>query len=67
MKFEVLKEFAVMNGGDKKTMRAGKAADSRDVGLTEKSMAELQRGGFIHVEKGQADAPVNANPKKEVK
>jgi len=68
MKFEALKDVVVLDGEKKITVRAGKSADSRDVGITDKSMAELQRGGFVHVEKAQGKAPEQPKvPEKEGK
>jgi len=64
MKFETLKGFTVMDGKNPKNIRAGKGGDSRDYGISDKSMAELARGGFVHIEKGQADAPAQVKADK---
>jgi len=66
MKFETLKTFTVMQGKVEKTIPEGKVFDSRDLGITDKSMAELARGKFLHIEKGHEPAP-KAQASKEGK
>jgi hypothetical protein len=58
MKFEVLKPFDVVNGKDKSRPTVGKVYESRDLGITDKSMAEMARGGFVHLEAVNKSAPV---------
>jgi len=63
MRVEVLKDFTVMHGKDRKMLRAGRLVDIREVGLSEKSLTELQSGGFLRVEKVHPAPPPSAPDK----
>lgn len=65
MKFEAIKDVHVMDGKVLKTIRAGKTADSRDWGITEKSLRELVASGRVHVEHGQKPDDPKAKAREE--
>ena len=41
MRVEVLKDFTVVHGKNRKVLRAGRLVEAREVGLSEKSLTEL--------------------------
>jgi len=63
MRVEVLKDFTVVHGKNRKVLRAGRLVEAREVGLSEKSLTELQSGGFLRVEK-VPPAPAPSVPDK---